>query len=124
MSEEKNKETMSDQVIVRREKMADMREKGIDPFGDKFERTHTAQKLNETYAEQTKEELKEAQIPATIAGRMMAKRGSGKAGFANLKDKSGEVQIYVRLEEVGDAEHELFQHADFGDCVAVEGVLM
>lgn len=124
MSEEKNKETMNDQVIVRREKMADMREKGIDPFGDKFERTHTAQELNETYAEQTKEELKEAQIPATIAGRMMAKRGSGKAGFANLKDKSGEVQIYVRLDEVGEAEHELFQQADLGDFLGVEGVLM
>jgi len=54
----------------------------------------------------------------------MAKRGSGKAGFANLKDKSGEVQIYVRLDEVGEAEHELFQQADLGDFLGVEGVLM
>jgi len=68
VSEEKNKETMNDQVIVRREKMADMREKGIDPFGDKFERTHTAQELNETYAEQTKEELKEAQDSSDYCG--------------------------------------------------------
>src|SRR5699024_12262898 len=59
-----------------------------------------------------------------ISGRLMAKRGSGKAGFANLKDNKGSIQIYVRLDAVGEEQYELFQDADLGDFIGVEGILM
>lgn len=117
-------EDLNDQMLVRREKMNKLREKGIDPFGSRYEPTHFSADLVEEYDKFSKEELQEKKIPAKISGRLMAKRGSGKAGFANLKDSKGSVQIYVRLDAVGEEQYELFQDADLGDFIGVEGDLM
>src|SRR5690625_363919 len=87
---------------VRREKMQTHREQGIDPFGGKFERTHLAEELQAAYDQFTKEELEEKQEQVTIAGRMMTKRGKGKAGFAHIQDLSGQIQLYVRKDTVGE----------------------
>ena len=127
MTKEHDNETMeelNDQMLVRREKMDELREKGIDPFGGRFERTHSSVELTKEYDEFSKEELKEKEIPATISGRLMAKRGSGKASFANLKDNEGSVQIYVRLDAVGEEEYEIFKDADLGDFIGISGHLM
>ena len=78
-------EELNDQQIVRREKMAALAEQGIDPFGKRFERTATSGQLKEKYADKTKEELHEINETATIAGRLMTKRGKGKVGFATSK---------------------------------------
>jgi Lysyl-tRNA synthetase (class II) len=78
-------EDLNDQMLVRREKMNELREKGIDPFGSRYEPTHFSADLVKEYDKFSKEELQEKEIPAKISGRLMAKRGSGKAGFANLK---------------------------------------
>jgi Lysyl-tRNA synthetase (class II) len=117
-------EDLNDQMLVRREKMNELREKGIDPFGSRYEPTHFSADLVKEYDKFSKEELQEKEIPAKISGRLMAKRGSGKAGFANLKDNKGSVQIYVRLDAVGEEQYELFQDADLGDFIGVEGILM
>ena len=127
MTKEHDNETMeelNDQMLVRREKMDELREKGIDPFGGRFERTHSSVELTKEYDEFSKEELKEKEIPASISGRLMAKRGSGKASFANLKDNEGSVQIYVRLDAVGEEEYEIFKDADLGDFIGISGHLM
>ncbi|MGX6970408.1 lysine--tRNA ligase [Vagococcus bubulae] len=115
---------MNDQLIVRREKMADLRDKGLDPFGTRFERTTNAKELHEKYDDKTKEELQELNLTATVAGRIMTKRGKGKVGFAHLQDREGQIQIYVRKDAIGEEAYDLFKQADLGDFVGVTGQIM
>ncbi|KEK21726.1 lysine--tRNA ligase [Bacillus gaemokensis] len=116
-----NHEELNDQLLVRREKLHNLREQGIDPFGKRFERTHATKELLSLYGEFSKEELEEKEISVSIAGRIMTKRGKGKAGFAHIQDLHGQVQIYVRKDAVGDESYELFKTADLGDLVGIEG---
>ncbi|MDC3426241.1 lysine--tRNA ligase [Aquibacillus sp. 3ASR75-11] len=116
MAEEQN-----DHMRVRREKLQSYQEQGVDPFGDKFERTHLSEQIKETYDHYTKEELEERAIQTTIAGRVMTKRGKGKAGFAHIQDLSGQIQLYVRKDLVGEETYNLFNSVDIGDIVGVTG---
>lgn len=118
-----NIEELNDQLLVRRQKLNDIREKGIDPFGSRFERTHLSSNIHEQYSELTKEQLEENPTEVIIAGRIMTKRGKGKAGFAHIQDLGGQIQIYVRKDRVGDEAYDLFSHADLGDIVGVRGNL-
>lgn len=108
---------------VRRDKLKVMQDNGIDPFGDKFERTHFANSLTEDYDCFSKEELEEKAIEVTVAGRIMTKRGKGKAGFSHIQDLSGQIQLYVRKDAVGEEAYELFRGADLGDIVGVTGTV-
>lgn len=119
--ENMNHEELNDQLLVRREKLHNLREKGIDPFGKRFERTHSTKELTNLYNELSKEELEEKEIAVSFAGRMMTKRGKGKAGFAHIQDLHGQIQIYVRKDAVGDEQYELFNTADLGDLIGIEG---
>ncbi|TMN22351.1 lysine--tRNA ligase [Lentibacillus cibarius] len=114
-------EELNDHMRARREKLAMYQEKNVDPFGGKFDRTHLAEDLFVAYDQFTKEELEEKTDKVTIAGRMMTKRGKGKAGFAHVQDLSGQIQIYVRKDTVGEEAYEIFQSADMGDIVGVTG---
>lgn len=114
-------EELNDQLIVRREKMEALREKGIDPFGKRFDISHKAAQLKELYDHLENEEIESQNIEAQLAGRIMTKRGKGKAGFAHIQDVSGQIQIYVRRDEVGDEQYELFKMTDLGDIVGVKG---
>ena len=122
--EQTNLTEMNDQMRVRREKMENLREEGIDPFGARFERTTNSKELHETYDENTKEELLEKQLTASVAGRMMTKRGKGKVGFAHLQDREGQIQIYVRKDEVGEESYAIFKKGDLGDFFGVTGEIM
>lgn len=115
---------LNDQMLARRQKMDALREAGIDPFGHRFERTHLAQELQDQFADQDKEALAEASHEVVIAGRMMSKRGKGKVGFADLRDRSGRIQIYVRKDIVGDDNYLLFKKADLGDFLGISGDVM
>lgn len=117
-------EELNDQQIVRREKMAALREQGIDPFGKRFERTANSQELKDKFADLDKEQLHELNETATIAGRLVTKRGKGKVGFAHLQDREGQIQIYVRKDEVGEENYEIFKKADLGDFLGVKGEVM
>lgn len=118
-------EEMNDQMQVRRQKLQELYDLGIDPFGQKFERTSTAAPLHEDWDAYTKEELhdKEDESNVSIAGRLMTKRGKGKAGFAHVQDLTGQIQIYVRKDQVGDEQFEVWNSADLGDIVGIEGVM-
>ncbi|RTR26433.1 lysine--tRNA ligase [Robertmurraya yapensis] len=118
-----SQEELNDQLIVRREKMNDLREKGLDPFGKRFERSHLTSEITEAYEGLEKEELEQKNVAVTIAGRIMTKRGKGKAGFAHLQDLTGQIQIYVRVDAVGEEQYELFGSTDLGDIVGVTGTL-
>ncbi|ERJ12422.1 lysine--tRNA ligase [Haloplasma contractile] len=114
---------VNDQVLVRREKMKELRDKGIDPFGKRFDKTHNTEQLKNSYEKFSKEELAEKEIHVTIAGRIMTKRGKGKAGFMHIQDQEGQVQIYVRKDTVGEDSYEIFSKADLGDIVGIKGTM-
>nr|WP_269153360.1 lysine--tRNA ligase [Neobacillus sedimentimangrovi] len=116
-------EELNDQLRVRRDKMNMLREKGFDPFGKRFERSHSSIDLINTYGELEKEELEEKNISVSLAGRIMTKRGKGKAGFAHIQDLTGQIQIYVRKDTVGEDQYEIFDSSDLGDIVGVHGTL-
>ncbi|MBP1916829.1 lysine--tRNA ligase [Lederbergia galactosidilytica] len=118
-----SQEELNDQLLVRREKMQTLREGGIDPFGKRFERTHNTEIIKNSYDKFSKEELEEKGIEVTLAGRVMTKRGKGKAGFAHIQDLQGQIQIYVRKDSVGEEQYELFKSVDLGDLVGVTGTV-
>lgn len=117
-------EELNDQQLIRREKMAALAEQGIDPFGKRFERTADSAQLKEKYNDKTKKELHELAETATIAGRLMTKRGKGKVGFAHIQDREGQIQIYVRKDTVGEENYQIFKKADIGDFLGIEGEVM
>lgn len=114
-------EELNDQQIVRREKMAALREQGIDPFGKRFERTANSGQLKEKYSELDKEQLHELNETAIIAGRLVTKRGKGKVGFAHLQDREGQIQIYVRKDAVGEENYEIFKKATLVISLVLKG---
>lgn len=118
-----SQEELNDQLRVRREKMTSMRNNGQDPFGKRFDRSHLSKELIEQYSELEKEELEAKNIIVTLAGRIMTKRGKGKAGFAHIQDLTGQIQIYVRQDAVGEEAYQNFDSADLGDIVGVTGTL-
>lgn len=119
-------EELNDQLAVRREKLQQLIDLGIDPFGEKFERTAYTDELLKEWDQYSKEELveKEDDSQAVVAGRLMTKRGKGKAGFAHIQDINGQIQIYVRKDQIGEEDFtNVWKQADLGDIVGVKGVM-
>ena len=115
---------LTEQEQVRRNKMEELRAKGIDPFGQKYERTDTSKTLKDKYLQYSKEELHEMNVVAKIAGRIMTKRCKGKVGFMHIQDRYGQMQIYLRFDVLGEEEYALYKTADIGDIVGIEGEVM
>lgn len=105
---------LNELMLVRREKLEELRAKGVEPFGDKFIRTHKAKEIQDDFASL------EGQ-PVRLAGRVMAKRGHGKAGFAHIQDLSGQIQVYGKLDNIGEEAYDLFVKMDIGDIIGIEG---
>lgn len=116
-------EELNDQLLVRRQKMQNFRDHGMDPFGGRFERTHLSQEIIEQYGELSKEELEETPHEVIIAGRVMTKRGKGKAGFAHIQDLKGQIQIYVRKDTIGEEAYEFYNTVDLGDILGIKGTV-
>lgn len=114
---------LSELLQIRRGKLDELRGLGIDPFGQKFERTHLAGDIFKAYEDRSKEELETLQAEVSIAGRIMQKRGMGKAGFAHIQDITGKIQIYVRADAVGETKYRAFDILDIGDIVGVQGTV-
>ncbi|MBP2650346.1 MAG: Lysyl-tRNA synthetase [Firmicutes bacterium] len=107
-------EEMNELMRARREKMAAIEGRGIEPFGRKYDFTHHAAQVIENF-----EQLEGTTV--RIAGRIMAVRGHGKASFAHIMDMSGKVQLYFRKDVLGDEGYEEFGLVDLGDIIGVEG---
>lgn len=115
-------EKLNDQMLVRRQKMDALREQGIDPFGHRFAPDHDiSTEIRAKYGNDSEELLAQQQNEVTIAGRMIAKRGSGKASFADLLDRGGKIQFYVRQDVVGEETYQLFKDSDIGDFWGITG---
>ena len=110
----------SEQVQVRRQKLADLRAAGCDPFAiTKFPQDAYSADLKAEYASLPNEA--DAGRTAALAGRMMSKRVMGKASFAHLRDDKGDIQLYVRRDELGEEAYAAFKKLDVGDIIGVRG---
>ena len=110
---------MSDQELhelmqIRLEKIKDLRSRGIEPYGGRFERTKLALAIKDEFESLEGQEVR-------VAGRIMAKRGHGKAGFANLQDPSGIIQLYFKSDDLGEEQYELYEKCDIGGIVGIWG---
>ncbi|NLW28931.1 MAG: lysine--tRNA ligase [Erysipelothrix sp.] len=114
---------LGEQEIIRREKLETLREMGIDPFGEAFDRTHRSQDIVSKFSDKTKEELEDIHQEVIIAGRIMTKRIMGKAGFLHLQDRDGQIQVYIRKDTVGDEQFDYYKLCDLGDIIGVNGVV-
>lgn len=113
----------SEQELVRRAKAEEIRAKGIDPFGSRFDTTSNSKLICDNYGDLTKEELEEKKEFVIVAGRIMTKRRKGKAGFFHIQDRYGQLQIYIREDAVGEEVYDLFKKSDIGDIVGIEGTI-
>ena len=112
---------LNDQELVRRQKMQDLRDKGIDPFGHAYKVEARSKELKDKYGDKTKEELEELNITTSVAGRIMSKRRMGKLGFMHIQDRDGQIQIVVNKGVVGEEVYEIFKASDLGDIVGIKG---
>ncbi|MDO7788953.1 lysine--tRNA ligase [Desulforamulus aquiferis] len=107
-------EDLNELMKVRREKLNELFSQGVEPYGEKFERTHFTSDIVDDF------EAMEGQN-VILAGRIMAKRIMGKASFANVQDSVGNIQIYARLDELGTEEYGRFDKLDIGDIIGCSG---
>jgi lysyl-tRNA synthetase class 2 len=119
MSEELDE---NEQIALRRQKLAALREKGI-PFPNDFRRNTMAGELHAEYGARDGAEIEMRNIRCKVAGRVMTRRIMGKASFCHLQDMSGRIQIYVTRDALGEAAYEEFKKWDIGDILGAEGTL-
>ena len=102
-------------IQIRKEKLAELQEKGKDPFEvTKYNVTHTSKNVKDNY-----EELEQKDV--TIAGRMIAKRIMGKASFCTIQDVDGKIQSYVSINDLGEESYKEFKTYDIGDIIGITG---
>ncbi|MBE6960888.1 MAG: lysine--tRNA ligase [Ruminococcaceae bacterium] len=119
MSEQKNanqsQQELGDQLKIRREKLAALQAEGKDPFRQtRYQWNATSQQIKDNYDELEGKSVK-------VAGRLMSKRGMGKVSFCDLQDRDGRIQLFVKIDEVGEETMAAFKKYDIGDIVGVEG---
>lgn len=116
--------TLSEQEVVRREKLKELEQLGINPFpAPLFEITHTAKEIKENYTEENKDAYKQV----SLAGRIMSVRDMGKANFAVIQDATGRIQLYVKGDDICPGEDKTMYTTvwkkllDLGDIIGVKG---
>lgn len=105
---------LNELLAVRRKKLQALYDADIDPYGEKFERTHSAKEIIDNF-----DSLEEQET--VIAGRLMSFRTHGKASFADLMDASGRIQLYLRVNSLGEENYKFATQLDIGDIVGVHG---
>ena len=115
---------LSEQMIIRREKLKCLQDEGKDPFAiTKYDVTHQSTDAIKLFEEREPTLAEGEEIVVRVAGRMMSRRIMGKASFAHLADEAGKVQLYVSKNDLGEDEYAGFKKWDIGDIIGVEGVL-
>ena len=117
---EQSARELSEQTQIRMQKLADLQAAGQNPYViTKFDQNAFSADLKEEYSELPPET--DAGRKVKLAGRLMSKRVMGKASFAHLRDDKGDIQLYVRRDELGDEPYAAFKKLDIGDIIGVEG---
>ena len=115
---------LSEQMIIRREKLKALQDEGKNPFEiTKYDVTHTSLSAIKLFEEKEPTLAEGEEIVVRVAGRMMSRRIMGKASFAHLLDEEGKVQLYVSKNDLGEEDYAGFKKWDIGDIIGVEGVL-
>ncbi len=112
----------NDLILQRRAKLDELRKKGI-AYPNTFRRDSLSGDLRNQYKEASKEELEEKSIQVTVAGRIMLQRIMGKASFITIQDMEGQIQAYIRSNDLPEGQYEDFKTWDLGDIVGVSGKL-
>ena len=118
------KREFTDQELVRREKADNIRKMGLDPFGQRFDVTDKAADIKEKFMDIPHDEFENREDYVTVAGRIMFIRKMGKASFFAIQDKTGKIQVYISINDIGEESYSLFKTADLGDIVGVYGKVM
>lgn len=121
-----NNQTTSTEYADRLEKVAQLRELGINPYIDKFERSHFAEdakKLGEENVRDTEEIMKAPKVDIKLCGRLMSFRSHGKISFGQLQDGSGRIQIAFMQDVLGKDDYKFLKKIDVADFIGVEGEL-
>jgi lysyl-tRNA synthetase class 2 len=108
---------------LRREKLAQITALGQQAYPNRYAATHTIPAIRASYGAATAETLEQTRPQVSIAGRIMAIRAQGKAGFAVLQQEGARLQIYIRLDAVGEQGFQLYKLLDIGDHIGVTGYL-
>ena len=109
--------SLNDQMQIRREKLAALQAEGRDPFlQTKFDFDSDSAAIKTDYESYEEKAVK-------VAGRLMSKRGQGKVMFCDLQDSTGRIQLFVKIDELGEEEYNRFKKYDIGDIIGVEGVV-
>src|SRR5436305_3343632 len=111
------------QYQLRREKLKQIEALGQQSYPRKFEFTHSIPEIVAKYSDFTCEQLDPDRVNVRVAGRLMSIRGQGKAGFAHLQQDGQRLQIYVKLDHVGEKGFALYKLLDIGDHIGVRGYL-
>lgn len=115
-------EEINELIQQRLKKLDELKELGIDPFGGPFKVKDTTRDIINNYGEVTGDDLEGKKVLCTVAGRIIALRGFGRATFCHIQDGTGRIQIYLRKEIIGD-QYNLVKKLDIGDFIGVEGRL-
>ena len=108
---------------LRRQKLKQIEALGQTAYRSKYEFTHTIAQILAEYSDKTAEQLENPRVEVRVAGRIMAIRLMGKAGFCHLQQGGQRLQIYVKKDAVGDTGFELYKLLDIGDHIGVSGYL-
>ena len=120
--QELSAEQLSELLQIRRDKLTALREAGKDPFTiTKYNVTDYSGTVKANFVDPPEGE--ESTVTVSLAGRIMSKRGMGKASFADLQDKEGRIQLYIRKDMVGEEDYADFKKWDIGDIIGVEGIV-
>ena len=107
-------EELNDQMQHRRDKLAQYKDKGVYPFGQRFVVREHTQEVKDDFINFDGQ-------PVVMAGRLMTMRSHGKTAFANIRDKAGDIQIYFRKDVMGEEAYEFVKMLDIGDIIGIEG---
>ena len=116
-------EDYNDLIQQRFKKLAEISAMGTKPYAGRFDVSTSAQALFDTYGNTTKEELESKRVEVVLAGRIVAMRSFGKAGFGHIQDGSGRIQVYFQKNTLGEDPYALFKKIDIGDFIGVKGFL-
>jgi lysyl-tRNA synthetase, class II len=108
---------LDEHIGQRLEKIEKLKELGVAPYAKNFDRSHTAVRIIENFDELSKSQ----DIKVSYAGRMKTVRRMGKASFADVWDDSGKIQVYFKVDNLGEKNYELFKLIDIGDIIGVKG---
>lgn len=115
---EETQSTLDELIATRKEKLEQLQDLGVNPYAYKYDLTHYAGEILDDYDQYAET------VDVRLAGRLMAIRKMGKASFAHIQDATGKIQIYLKVDSVGEKTYEAFKLLDIGDWIGVAGKVM